>query len=473
MLQRLIVGASPTTSSEIKPAPACKKMPKETSNRYLFIGDFDSYLLGLFSERGDVIWVSSPEEALNQTGSFAIIIIEQKRFSADISSELVAHYPHTPIIVSNGEKPAVEPPPSVRFVPFYKILSNQISREERLAKTELQVEELRRLHGDAKKMLILLHDHPDPDSIASALALRVLLKRNRQTVIIGHLGEQVSRPENVAMIELLEIELEKLTRADVKGFDSIALVDVQPPYFGDLLQEVDTVIDHHPTVGSYKARFTDIKAQEGATSTILTEFLRAAQVEISERLATALLYGIKTDTVSLNRDANADDIEAFTFLYPMANLGLLRRIERAEMPPSEIKAFGQALANHWLSNGIFFSNLGRVEREYLVPKMADFGIQVKGVEWSVAFGIVNKTHLVISVRNVGYVKSAGRLVRSTFGEIGSAGGHRSAAKAVIPIEKVRKILNKTSQDCISKWITEIFAKGVTAEKPVEEAGQHK
>ena len=189
--------------------------------------------------------------------------------------------------------------------------------------------------------------------------------------------------------------------------------------------------------------------------------MRASQVDISERLATALLYGIKTDTITLNRDANPDDVEAFTFLYPESNLSLLRRIERAEVPPSEMKSLGQALADHWIEDGIFFVNVGRVDREYLIPKISDFGIQVKGVEWSVAFGILGKSHLIISVRNVGYVKGAGRLVRELFKEIGSAGGHRSAAKAVIPLSNVRKTIGKGSQSAIKKWLTDIFIKAVT------------
>ena len=176
----------------------------------------------------------------------------------------------------------------------------------------------------------------------------------------------------------------------------------------------------------------------------------------------------QTDTITLNRDANHDDVEAFTFLYPLANLGLLRRIERAEVPPSEIKSLGQALAAHWISDGIFFVNVGRVDREYLIPKMADFGIQVKGIEWSVAFGILGNSHLIVSVRNVGYVKSAGRLVRELFKDIGSAGGHRSAAKAVITLNRVRKTIGKGSQEAIKKWITELFTKAVT-EKHEEEA----
>jgi len=440
-------------------------MQKELQ-RYLFIGEFDSLLLGLFSKRGEVIWVSSLEEALNQTGNFSIIMIEHNSFSPKLSNELGDHYPNTPLIVSNGSEHG-EPPPSVRYVSFDKILSEEITREERLARTELRVEELRAVHANAKKMLILLHDHPDPDSIASALALRTLLKRNKQTAIIGHLGEKISRPENVAMIELLDIDLQGLTYSKLKAYDSIALVDVQPPFFGDQLPEVDTVIDHHPLVGNYDAKFKEIRAEEGATSTILTKYLRSSQMVISERLATALLYGIKTDTITLNRDANPDDVEAFTFLYPLSNLPLLRRIERAEVPPEEMKSLGQALADHWIKDGIFFVNVGRVDREYLIPKMADFGIQVKGVEWSVAFGILGNSHLIVSVRNVGYVKSAGRLVRDLFKDIGSAGGHRSAAKAVISLSKVRKTIGKGSQDQIKKWLTDIFTKAVT-EKPEEE-----
>ncbi|MGB2692840.1 MAG: DHH family phosphoesterase [Thermodesulfobacteriota bacterium] len=429
--------------------------------RYLFIGDFDSLLLGLFSKRGEVIWVSSLDEALNQTGDFSLIILENSFFTPTRSKKLADHYPQTPLIVSNGDEHD-EPPPSVRFVAFHKLLSEQIEREERLAKTELRVEELRAVHAGAKKLLILLHDHPDPDSIASALALRTLLKRNKQTAIIGHLGEQISRPENVAMIDLLEIDLVALTPEQLTDFDSIALVDVQPTFFGGMqIPEVDTVIDHHPLVDSYDAKFKEIRAEEGATSTILTKFLRASQVDISERLATALLYGIKTDTITLNRDANPDDVEAFTFLYPESNLSLLRRIERAEVPPSEMKSLGQALADHWIEDGIFFVNVGRVDREYLIPKISDFGIQVKGVEWSVAFGILGKSHLIISVRNVGYVKGAGRLVRELFKEIGSAGGHRSAAKAVIPLSNVRKTIGKGSQSAIKKWLTDIFTKAVT------------
>jgi len=442
------------------------KTAEKEGIRYLFIGEFDHSIIELFSSRGEVIWVSSKEEALNQTGNFKLLLLDKKSFSEDFIVDLSVHYPKSPIIV-NSQDAVAEPPPSVRFVNFQELISLQITAQEKLATIELRVEELRRIHRDAKKMLILLHDNPDPDSIASALGLRVLLKRNKQTATIGHLGESISRPENLAMIETMDIDLATLNPKELGNFDSIALLDVQPPYFGDTIPEVDTVIDHHPSVGVYDAKFVDVNPEEGATSTIITKYLRAAQIEISERLATALVYGIKTDTVTLNRDANADDVEAFTFLYPLANLSLLRKIERAEMPTDELRCFGKALANHWIQNGIFFCNLGKVDREYLIPKMADFGIQAKGIEWSIAFGIVSSSHLVISVRNVGYVKSAGRAMRELFGRIGSAGGHRSAAKAVIPMKNVKKEIGSSSDKRITAWITELLAERADAEKQTE------
>lgn len=328
------------------------------------------------------------------------------------------------------------------------------------------VRKLRNAHEGADKILILLHDHPDPDAMASALALRAVLGRNKQTAAIGHFGADVSRPENVAMAELLEIDVAPLAARQVSGFDSIAMVDVQPPYFGDLFPYVDSVIDHHPKIGKYKAGFSKISPSEGATSTIMTGLLRASGIEISERLATALLYGIKTDTFSLARDADDEDVEAFTFLYKKANLGLLRKIEKAEIPSDELTVFGRSLARHRIVKNVLFINLGRVTNEYMIPKMADFCMQAKDVDWVVSFGVLNGVYFVASLRNVGYVKSAGRVARNIFqmfappggraknggAERGGGGGHRSAAKLVVPIKEIRKHLGGASQKTMSEWI---------------------
>lgn len=421
----------------------------------MFIGEFDILLMSLFKNRGQVIQLNSPDDALNQKGSFTLIVVHNELSSSDVLSSLSSSYPDSPIVVSaNGERE--KDYDSARYVKFEEVVDSQISFEEKLARSDISVRQIREVHRDAKRLLILVHNQPDPDAIASALALRTLLRRNRKTTTIGYLGEKISRPENVAMVELMDIDLQMISHEDIKNFDSIALVDVQPSYFGGEVTGIDSVIDHHPTTPECDAKFTEISSEEGATATIMTRFLRAAQVEISAKLSTALLYGIKTDTMILNRGADLDDLEAFTYLYSQADLSLLRKIESKNLYSEEIKHYGEALSKHWISDGIIFMNLGRIEKEHLISQVADMGMRVGGVQWSVAFGIISGSHLVMSVRNSGSVKSAGRLLFELFDEIGSAGGHRSYAKAVIPMDEVKNLIGKTSRKNVEQWIDRVF-----------------
>jgi nanoRNase/pAp phosphatase (c-di-AMP/oligoRNAs hydrolase) len=73
------------------------------------------------------------------------------------------------------------------------------------------------------------------------------------------------------MINLLDIHVEAVTIESLNAFDRIAMVDVQPHYFGGLIDRVDLVIDHHPEQPGYTAVFKDIRPDYGSTSTILSE----------------------------------------------------------------------------------------------------------------------------------------------------------------------------------------------------------
>jgi nanoRNase/pAp phosphatase (c-di-AMP/oligoRNAs hydrolase) len=185
----------------------------------------------------------------------------------------------------------------------------------------------------------------------------------------------------------------------------------------------------------FKSRMKDVRPSYGATSTILVEYLRAADVKISQRLATALLYGIKSDTLGLERGGTRADLDAFAYLYLLANHNALRRIERPELSEAALDVLAQGLADRRIAHGVFFSHLGRVAVVDLVPQFADFGLQAEGVEWSVVSGVVGGD-LHISIRNVGYVRSAGEVAHEAFGDLGSAGGHRTMAKAVIPLARL-------------------------------------
>ena len=310
-----------------------------------------------------------------------------------------------------------------------------------------KVERIRSLFEDGKKVHILLQHDPDPDAIGSALALRELLGRNRATTPIVTFGG-VTRPENLAMIRLLDIQIDRISYNDLhKDGARVALVDVQPPYFGATLGRVDLVVDHHPKRASFKARFADLRSNYGSTSTIFTEYLRAAGMEPSQRLATALVYGIKTDTLFLERGSNLADLSAFNFLYPIANKAMIARIERPALPREDLEAMGRALSRLQVDSGVAVIHLGEINREDVIPQIAEFCLQIEGVDWSVVSGLV-KDRVVICVRNVGYVKSAGDIMKRLYDDIGSAGGHRAMAKAVVPLERFKERFGAVSEKAI-------------------------
>src|SRR6186997_1128489 len=196
--------------------------------------------------------------------------------------------------------------------------------------TRARVQQYQRYFADADRVLILLHNDPDPDALASGLALRNLLRRTKTTAIIGAM-QGVTRPENLRMANMLDIHVDIVTPAQVADYHRVAMVDVQPHYFGGAVDRVDLVIDHHPEHPGYSAVYKDIRADYGSTSTILTEHLRAVDVNISERTATAMLYAIKSDTLFFARHTNRVDLEAFSFLYPLADAALIRKMEGAEI----------------------------------------------------------------------------------------------------------------------------------------------
>jgi nanoRNase/pAp phosphatase (c-di-AMP/oligoRNAs hydrolase) len=338
------------------------------------------------------------------------------------------------LLVSQGPSPpSLIAYPTVATVPLVRAMDEVLGPQMERACLRLRAERIRQLLGAKDRVGILLQDDPDPDALASGLALRALLGRTKPTAPLLTFGA-ITRPENVAMIRALEMEVEHVTPDDLRRFDALALVDVQPTFFEETLPEVAVVIDHHPEAKGWRAAFKDVRPTYGATATIMTEYLRAADVKITERVATALFYGIKTDTLHLERGGTRADMEAFAYLFELANHNVLRRIEHPELPLDALDALGDALTHRVIIGNALFAHLGPVSRPDLIPQFADLCLQVKGIEWSVVSGLTGD-ELHISVRNVGYIRAAGEVVKEAFGELGSAGGHRSAAKAVIPVRE--------------------------------------
>jgi nanoRNase/pAp phosphatase (c-di-AMP/oligoRNAs hydrolase) len=325
--------------------------------------------------------------------------------------------------------------PELNYMALSELFGGPLLTEFSRSLTRLKVQQYQRFFSDADRVLIMLHNDPDPDAMASGLALRNVLRRTKQTAIIAAL-QGVTRPENQRMVNLLDLHVDIITPAQVAEFDRVAMVDVQPHYFGGQIDRVDLVIDHHPEQTGYTAVFKDIRTDYGSTSTILTEHLRAVDANISERTATAMLYAIKSDTLFFNRQANRVDIEAFSYLYPLADAALIRKMEGAEITMERLEYVLKAKQSGRMVEQVYCAFLGTTPREDFIPYVADFYLQLEDVKWTIIAGIVNES-LIVSVRNLGYGKNAGEFVRKFFADIGSAGGHRAMAKAVVPLRAFR------------------------------------
>ena len=367
--------------------------------------------------------------------------------------------PDAPLLVL-GDAHATRADDGVTTVPAEAVRERVLEPALERAVARARVGRVRAHFERAERILILMQDDPDPDAIASALALRAVLGRNKTVAPIATFGT-ITRPENRAMTRILEIHVEQIKPRAVEEYDMLALVDTQPSFFEERLEEVDLVIDHHPEETPVRARLKDIRPSYGATATILTEYLRAVDTKLTQRLATALLYGIKADTQHLERGATRADMDAFAFVHAHANHSALRRIERPALPPEAFDLLAVAIARRHVAHGVVFSHLGAVAYPELVAQFADLFLQVEGVEWSVVSGTVSG-ELHVSVRNVGYVRAAGEVVREAFGDVGGAGGHRSMAKAVVRLRDWRAGVGPTTHRALAAAIVARFSKALRA-----------
>jgi nanoRNase/pAp phosphatase (c-di-AMP/oligoRNAs hydrolase) len=319
--------------------------------------------------------------------------------------------------------------------------------------TRARVQQYQRYFADADRVLILLHNDPDPDALASGLALRNLLRRNKSTAIIGAV-QGVTRPENLRMANMLDIHVEPISPASFDEFERIATVDVQPHYFSGRLDRADLVIDHHPEQAGYSAVFKDIRADYGSTCTILTEHLRAVDVNISERTATAMLYAIKSDTLFFARHTNRVDLEAFTFLYPLADAALIRKMEGAEITLERLDYVNRASQSGVMREQVFTAFVGEAPREDFIPYTADFFLQLEDIKWTIVAGVVGST-FIVSVRNLGYSRNAGEFVKRWFGDIGSAGGERAVGQTGVPMARFHEKFGPLDGPAISGRIADM------------------
>jgi nanoRNase/pAp phosphatase (c-di-AMP/oligoRNAs hydrolase) len=335
----------------------------------------------------------------------------------------------------------------------------------RKEETVLNVFKLKSMVRENDSLAVLIYGSPDPDAVASAMALREILNQTQPLAKCVFVAtEHVIRHQNAEFIREMKVEIQMLDKIDLKEFRLIAVVDAQPTFFGEALGGIkpQIVLDHHPCKTVWHASLADVRPNYGALATIMTEYLLAARVKIPKRLYTALLYGIRSDTLNFERDASLEDIGAYYLTFSRANRQLIRRIELNQIPDRFLKYYDYAYHHKRRYRDRVICFLGAVESADVCVQVADFHLRIINVFHVIVAGIV-KDRLIIIFRGDGYRQDCGSIAMKSFGNIGSAGGHRSAARVEIPMETLRTALeNDLSQESVDTFLVQRLRRKKTA-----------
>jgi nanoRNase/pAp phosphatase (c-di-AMP/oligoRNAs hydrolase) len=294
-----------------------------------------------------------------------------------------------------------------------------------------------------QRALVLTHDNPDPDSLASAMGAAFLLEKLAHVPARVAFGGIVGRAENRALVRVLKLPVVPLARLAREEFDFVMLVDTQPECGNHSLEPcmaADAAIDHHPTrETSLDLSFAEVGGDYGATASILTSYVRASGLELPQALATALFYGIKSDTRDLGREFSQVDVDNYHWLFPQVDHAALSQIEHPAVPPSYFAAFHRAFGRARRHDEAVVADLGPVYAPDIVAEVADRLLSLEEMRWSLALGEY-EGELYFSIRTSDRRMNAGRLAGELVrGHEGSAGGHGSMAggRLVVPSGSAR------------------------------------
>jgi nanoRNase/pAp phosphatase (c-di-AMP/oligoRNAs hydrolase) len=302
---------------------------------------------------------------------------------------------------------------------------------------EQRLEKLLSLLSTGRTVLIVMQNCPDPDALGAAAGLRALANARANSQCTLAYGGAMGRMENRALASYLGISFRSFADLDVERYDLTALVDTQPGTGNNPFPTTripDIVIDHHPIRRATRAAaYTDVRSRYGATSTILFEYLQTAGIEPEPPLATGLLYGIRSDTQDLGREATQADIKAFLALYPLANQRMLARIQHADIPQIHFRILSNALHRAKMAGSGVCADLGEVDTPDIIAEVADLLLRCEGCDSVLCYG-TRENDLLLSLRLRNDSRNnAGKYMRAIVGRYGTGGGHKAMAGGQIPL----------------------------------------
>ena len=325
------------------------------------------------------------------------------------------------------------------------------------------------------KIIIIVHDNPDPDCLASAFALRhlFLMKLNKDAVIA--FSGIIARSENIAMAKELEIVLTPLELLCLKDFQVVCMLDTQPGTGNNSFPpkaRVDIVIDHHPLKErSKECRWVDIREGYGATATILYEYLISQEVTIGTKLATALFYAIKSETQDLGREANHPDRDAYLRLFPLTNKKLLYEITHPKLSIDYFMSLNTALEHTNVYDSILIANLWHVAFPEIVAEMADLLLRLEGVEIVLCMGHY-AGEMIFSTRTVRHDLNMGDTVKRLVAGHGTAGGHGMMAGGKVDnVSSARADIIKSEELLTERFLCEFGKERISPRNLIHPSGR--
>ena len=289
--------------------------------------------------------------------------------------------------------------------------------------------ELARLGKRLSPLLILTHDYPDPDSLASAWILAFLAQGAGGIRSRIAYGGVISRKENRLMADRLGIPARPLRRGEIAAAENVALVDTQPHFRNNRFpprRRPQIIIDHHARHAETAADLVLIDESVGATTTILGEALLLSGLKPSRRLATAAVYGLGSETQNLGREATMRDLAVYQAFWPRASVKTLWRISYPRRPTEYFADLARGIRRAYECRGVVVSHLGPLAGPEHVAQIADFLMTCEKSRWVLVTGR-HKGRLQVSLRTDDPGGEAGGLLKRTLGSTGRGGGHAMIA----------------------------------------------
>jgi nanoRNase/pAp phosphatase (c-di-AMP/oligoRNAs hydrolase) len=279
---------------------------------------------------------------------------------------------------------------------------------------------------------LLTPDNPDPDSIASAAALQAIavhLDVEADILYVGDIGHQ----ENRAFVNLLGIELHDWDEIeDHDRYDTLAVVDHGKAADWESELEIDILIDHFEPDDEFEAAFVDVRPNMSSTSTIMTKYIQEFDMNVGEEVATALLYGIRAETLDFKRDTSPADLTAAAYLYPFANHDTLEQVESPSMSPETLDVLAEAIQNREVQGSHLVSNAGFITDREALAQAAQHLLNLEGITTTAVFGIADE-RIYLAARSKDIRMNIGKVLQDAYGETGNAAGHSTQASAEIPL----------------------------------------